>query len=114
MFSEFSRDNECKGACGKGTKEVSWFEDCYEDVNTLELYCNEKSLKSEYEVCDLEPCPKEATYGEWSEWTKCSCFEKNGQIKTQKRHRTCENCNEIGKNETRNCLVVMCEPECPR
>ena len=113
MFSDYLQDLECKGECSKqGIKTYSWFDDCFENINTKQIYCDNKSLKNRTETCNVTECPPSATYGKWSDWSNCSCLENLSKINTQTRQRSCQNCYGNGIIETRNCPLLICEPEC--
>ena len=114
IFSVTLNDKQCKGECGKeGTRTMAWLDECYEDQNTMQVYCDQKSLKSNQTGCQMEDCPLKAKYGNWSTWTRCSCLDNFDQIKTQTRQRSCTNCDGKGTTETRNCPINICEPVCP-
>ena len=119
MFSEIPTGSKCKGACGTEGKILkSWFDECYENMDTKDKRCITASLQSRYEPCPMEACPEKASYGLWSEWTKCSlkCLKKISERSEMTRTRTCANslCNGHGLIEKKDCVVDICQPKCPR
>ena len=117
IFSDFLTDSKCKGACGtNGTQLRSWM-DCLQNLITPEeVRCNPESLNSSYVACKMEPCPPKATYGPWSDWTKCSlkCLKNLSERGEMNRTRTCKNCGGDGLVEKKDCIIDLCPPECPR
>ena len=117
IFSDFLTNSKCKGACGtKGTQLRSWMDDCLQNLITKEIRCNPESFISNYTPCEMEACPQGATYQPWSDWTKCSlkCLKNLSDRGEMNRTRTCENCGGEGLVETKDCIVDLCLPECPR
>ena len=92
---------------------MAWLDECYEDQNTKQVYCDQNSLISNHTICQMEDCPAKAKYGDWGSWTHCSCLDNFDQIKTQIRQRSCTNCDGTGTTEIRNCPISICEPVCP-
>ena len=118
-FLEIPTGSKCKGACGtEGTILKSQFEKCYENMDTKENRCITESLRSSYEPCAMEACPPKASYGPWSEWTKCSlkCLKNVSERSEKTKTRTCtnSNCNGNGLIEKKDCEVGICQPKCPR
>ena len=64
----------------------------------------------------MEACPENATYEPWSDWTKCDlkCLKNLSERGEMKRTRTCKHCGGDGLVETKDCIVDLCLPECPR
>ena len=91
-------------------------DDCSQNLITQKIRCNPESLKPYYEPCEMKACPKKATYRPWSDWTKCSlkCLKNISERGEKNRTRTCENCGGEGLVETKDCIVDLCLPECPR
>ena len=117
FFSDFLTNSKCKGTCGtNGTKLISWMDDCLLNLITQDIRCDPESLKSDYKTCQMEACPEKATYEPWSDWTKCSlkCLKSFSERGEMKRTRTCKNCGGDGLVETKDCIVDLCLPECPR
>ena len=117
FFSDFLTNSKCKGACGTKGTQLRLFADCLQNLIALkEIRCNPESLKSYYTSCEMEACPQKATYRPWSDWTKCSlkCLKNLSERGETNRTRTCENCDGEGLVETKDCIVDLCRPECPR
>ena len=117
IFSDFPTNSKCRGACGtKGTQLRLRMDDCSQNLITQKIRCNPESLKPYYEPCEMKACPPKATYRPWSDWTKCSlkCLKNISERGEKNRTRTCENCGGEGLVETKDCIVDLCLPECPR
>ena len=117
IFSDIPTNSKCRGACGtKGTQLRLRMDDCSQNLNTQKIRCNPESLNSSYVACKMEPCPPKATYGPWSDWTKCSlkCLKNLSERGEMNRSRTCKNCGGDGLVEKKDCIVNPCLPECPR
>ncbi|XP_048584552.1 SCO-spondin isoform X3 [Nematostella vectensis] len=114
-YSPWSNWTTCSVTCGNGTKTRS--RNC---TNHEPLHggnnCTNLGPKSQTIKCDIQACPINGGYSNWSNWTKCSVTCGNG---TKTRSRNCtnpeplhggNNCTNLGPNS----LTIKCDLQaCP-
>ena len=106
--------SNCSASCGEGTKIITKIS-C-RNQNEVDKTCNPESLSSVSKPCNAtKKCEEPAVYGEWSPWGQCSlsCIKHIDEKSIKARARTGP-VGAVGKQETKQCVVRFCSPECPR
>ncbi|KAL9966591.1 hypothetical protein ACROYT_G024693 [Oculina patagonica] len=113
-YTEWSEWSKCSLTCGGGVQTRA--RQC---TNPPPQYdgrdCEGLGPANETQSCNVDKCPIDGNYTEWSEWSDCSVSCGGGK---QERSRTCtnphpkhggQNCDDLGPaNETQKCNPEPC------
>ncbi|KAK6195043.1 hypothetical protein SNE40_000559 [Patella caerulea] len=116
----------CSASCGNGTQIRTLARQCTNPApSNGGSDCEGNSTRNETIDCNIQPCPVNGGWSDWSEWEdkdECSVFCGTGELR-QSRSRTCDNsapafggadCSGGNRqNRTVDCNTDDCGDQCP-